>query len=302
MAEYDTVAIVGVGLIGGSIGLALRERGLAREVVGIGRAESGPAHGNRQGATRKETSLEAALRLGAIDRATTSVSEGVAAANVILLCTPVDKVVGYVVNVAAACPKDALITDAGSTKEAIVHGADAALASHRAGPRFVGSHPIAGDHRGGPEFSRSDLFEGRMVVVTPTDHTRPAAVTEVSGFWENLGAQVMTMSPSEHDKALAMTSHLPHLVATALAAATPTELLQLTAGGWRDATRVAGGNPDVWLPIFASNRSSVLDALARFGNQLAEIREMLEQSDDSALFDKLAAAAARKSERDALGD
>jgi prephenate dehydrogenase len=302
MAEYDTVAIVGVGLIGGSIGLALRERGLAREVVGIGRGPSSLSDPNRAGARRTETTLHAALRLGAIDRATTSLAHGVSEANIVVICTPVDRVAEYVVNVAVECPKDALITDAGSTKEVIVTAADAAMASHRAGPRFVGSHPIAGDHRGGPEFARADLFEGRTVVVTPTDHTRPAAVTEISGFWQNLGARVTTMSPAEHDQALAMTSHVPHLVAAALAAATPRELLPLTAGGWRDSTRVAGGDPNLWLPIFASNRRSVLDALERFDGQLAAIREMLEQGDDQRLLDLLEAAATRKSERDALGD
>jgi prephenate dehydrogenase len=302
MAEYDTVAIVGVGLIGGSIGLALRERGLAREVVGIGRGASRATDPNHVGPPRRTSSLDAALKLGAIDRATTDLAAGVAGANVVVVCTPVDKVVQYVVNVAAACPKDALITDAGSTKEAIVTAADAALASHRAGPRFVGSHPIAGDHRGGPEFARGDLFEGRAVVITPTSHTRPAAVTEVSGFWENLGGKVSTMSPAEHDSALAMTSHLPHLMASALVAATPAELLGLTAGGWRDATRIAGGDPNLWLPIFASNRQAVLEALARFDLQLSAMREMLEQADDIGLGRALQMAAARKSQRDALGD
>jgi prephenate dehydrogenase len=243
-----------------------------------------------------------ALKLGAIDRATTDVAAGVAGANAIVICTPVDKVVEYVVNVAAACPTDALITDAGSTKSEIVRGADAALAGHRSGPRFVGSHPIAGDHRSGPAFARADLIEGRVVVVTPTSHTRPAAVTEVSGFWESLGGKVMKMSAAEHDAALAMTSHLPHLVAAALAAATPAEFLPLTAGGWRDATRVAGGDPNLWLPIFASNRKAVLDALARFELQLSSMRETLEQADEGRLLESLERAAARKTQRDALGD
>jgi prephenate dehydrogenase len=237
-----------------------------------------------------------------IDRATTDLAAGVANANIVVICTPVDKAAQFVVNVAAACPNYALITDAGSTKEAIVAAADAALASHRAGPRFVGSHPIAGDHRTGPQHARADLFDGRTVVVTPTAHTRSAAVTEVSGFWENLGAKVTTMSPAEHDKALAMTSHLPHLVAAALASATPPELLALTAGGWRDSTRIAGGDPNLWLPILTSNRRAVLAALERFDSQLSAIREMLEQGDDQALFSTLEAAAARKSQRDALGD
>ena len=126
---------------------------------------------------------------------------------------------------------------------------DAGLASRRSGPRFVGSHPLAGDHRGGAEHARPDLFNGRTVVITPMATTRPAAVVEISGFWQSLGARVTTMSPAEHDKALAATSHLPHLVAAALAAATPEDLLPLAASGWRDTTRVAGGDPKLWQAI-----------------------------------------------------
>ena len=168
-----------------------------------------------------------------------------------------------------------LITDAGSTKEAIVTTVDAALSGRRAGSPFVGSHPLAGDHRGGVEFARADLFDGRTVVVTPTAETRPAAVVEITGFWQSLGAHVTTMTPAEHDAALAATSHLPHLVAAALAAATPEKLLPLAASGWRDTTRVAAGDPKLWQPIFATNRQHVLAALDRFVEKIAGLRESL---------------------------
>jgi prephenate dehydrogenase len=237
VAAYDSIAIIGVGLIGGSIGLAVRERKLAREVIGIG---------------RRESSLNGARLIGAIDRGTTDLSEGVAAAELIIVCTPVDTIVENVALAAAACRPNSLITDAGSTKETIVTTIDAALSARRAGSPFVGSHPLAGDHRGGAEHARPDLFEGRTVVVTPTSATRPAAVVEITGFWQSLGARVTTMSPAEHDKALASTSHLPHLVAAALAAATPEKLLPLAASGWRDTTRVAAGDTNLWQPIFAA--------------------------------------------------
>ena len=228
MAEYDTVAIVGVGLIGGSIGLALRERRLAQKIVGIG---------------RRQTSLDTARGVGAIDHGVTNLANGVAQAQLIVVATPVDTIAERVMQVSTACPAASLITDAGSTKEMIVSAVDAGLAARRSGPRFVGSHPLAGDHRTGAEHARADLFDGRTVVITPTEQTRPAAVTEVSGFWESLGANVVNMTPARHDAALAITSHLPHLVASALAAATPTELLPLTASGWRDTTRVAASDP-----------------------------------------------------------
>src|SRR3954469_3517791 len=231
MAEYDTVAIIGVGLIGGSIGLALRERKLAQKIIGIG---------------RRQQSLDAARKVGAIDHGVTNLANGVSQAQLIIVATPVDTIAERVVQASAACPAGALITDAGSTKASIVAAVDAGLASRRSGPRFVGSHPLAGDHRTGPEHARADLFDGRVVVITPTEHTRPAAVTEVSGFWQSLGANVRTMKPGDHDAALALTSHLPHIVAVALAAATRTELLPLTASGWRDTTRVAGGDPELW--------------------------------------------------------
>src|SRR4051812_47971690 len=175
MVEYDTVAIIGVGLIGGSIGLALRERRLAQKVIGIG---------------RRQQSLDVARDVGAIDHGVTNLASGVAQAQLIIVATPVDTIAERVIQASAACPAGSLITDAGSTKEVIVAAADAGLAGRRGGPRFVGSHPLAGDHRTGPEHARADLFDGRTVVITPTEHTRAAAVTEVSGFWQGLGANL----------------------------------------------------------------------------------------------------------------
>jgi prephenate dehydrogenase len=287
MAEYDTVAIVGVGLIGGSIGLALRERRLAQKVIGVG---------------RRQQSLDIARKVGAIDNGVTSLANAVSQAQLIIVATPVDTIAERVVQTAAACPAGSLITDAGSTKEGIVTAVDAGLAGRRSGPRFVGSHPLAGDHRTGPAHARADLFDGRTVVITPTEHTRPAAVTEVSGFWESLGANVRTMTPADHDRALAITSHLPHAAAVALAAATPTDLLGLTAGGWQDTTRVAGGDPALWQAIFTANREHVLEALDLMQQTFTSLRESLEQGDNESLLLILEAAARRKRERDALGD
>ncbi len=287
MVEYDTVAIVGVGLLGGSIGLALRERRLAQKIVGIG---------------RRQTSLDAARKVGAIDHGVTNLANGVIDAQLIIIATPVDTIAERVVQAAAACPAASLITDVGSTKEAIVAAVDAGLAGRRSGPRFVGSHPLAGDHRTGPEHARADLFEGRTVVVTPTDLTRTAAVTEVVGFWQALGANVRQMTPSQHDGALALTSHLPHLAAVAMAAATPSEFLHLTATGWRDTTRIAGGDPNLWLAILSANRQHVVDGLDILGQTVGNLREALEQGDNESLLSILEAAAKKKRDRDALGD
>jgi prephenate dehydrogenase len=287
MAEFDTVAIVGVGLIGGSIGRALRERKLAREVVGIGRREAG---------------LKSAQELGAIDRGTMNLHEGVAEAQLVVVATPVDSIVDFVSQAAAASANRSLVTDAGSTKGEIVRSVEALLVDRRDGPRFVGSHPLAGDHRTGVEFARGDLFDGRKVVVTPTARTHRAAVVEISGFWQSLGAEVVTMSPEEHDRALAATSHLPHLIAAALALSTPKDLLPLAASGWRDTTRVAGGDPAMWRAIFATNRQEVLDALKQFERWTGEIREILALGQDERLLRILERANWMKANRDSLGD
>jgi prephenate dehydrogenase len=287
MADFENVAIVGVGLIGGSIGLALRERKLAGEVVGIG---------------RREATLESAKKVGAIDRGTTDLAAGVADAKLVIVCTPVDTIAQFALQVAAACPNLSLITDAGSTKREIVTAVDTGLTGRRSGPRFVGSHPVAGDHRAGVEHARADLLEGRKVVVTPTAESHRAAVLEISAFWRSLGAEVVEMSPAEHDATLAATSHLPHLVATALAAATPSSMLPLAASGWRDTTRVAGGDPKIWSPIFATNRQPVLDALDRFDETIEFLRTALQQHDDATLTEILERAKWIKSSREALGD
>jgi prephenate dehydrogenase len=146
------------------------------------------------------------------------------------------------------------------------------------------------------------LFDGRKTVVTPTAHSHRASTLDVERFWRSLGADVVTMSPAEHDAALAATSHLPHLVAYALAFATPNELLPLAASGWRDTTRIAGSDPNLWRPIFAANRTHVLEALDRFTEVVALVRESLETGDDQELYGILERAQRTKSHRDALGD
>ena len=262
MPQYQSVAIVGVGLIGGSIGLAARQRQLTAEVVGVG---------------RRQSSLDRALACGTVDRATTDLTEGVASAQLIVVATPVDAIVDNVCRSLQSTAEAALVTDAGSTKTTIVHGVHQHLPEQA--KRFVGSHPLAGDHRTGPESARADLFEGRTVVVTPSDETDPKATERVESFWQSLGAEVVQMPPGEHDSALAVTSHLPHLVASALAASTPAEWLALTATGWSDTTRIAAADPELWTKIFSDNQQEVLSALDSFVARLSQVRASLAASD-----------------------
>ena len=169
--------------------------------------------------------------------------------------------------------------DAGSTKEAICRE----LQDQGACRAFIGAHPLAGDHQVGVEASRADLFEGKSVILTPLEETPEAIVRQAAAFWEALGAVAHCMAPEEHDRVLAFTSHLPHLAASALAAATPAELLQWTASGWRDATRIAAADPDLWISILQANRSHSLRALDNFAKVLASIRDALEARTSEAL-------------------
>ncbi len=275
----DTLTIVGVGLIGGSVGLAARARGVARHILGVGRSAE---------------SLDAARRLGAIDCGGRDLAEAARQSDFVLFCTPVDRIAEQVLTAAAVCRPGTVLTDAGSTKDTIVRALDGRLPD---GVTFVGGHPLAGSEKRGPEHARADLFEGRLVILTPTPRTDPAAVERVAGFWRALGARVQCLNAQDHDDALAVTSHLPHLVAAALANTLPDHLRPLAATGFRDTARVAAGDPDLWAAIFAQNRGAVLAALARLADRLAAYRDAIEHDDMTALRQLLVDA---KKVRDAL--
>jgi prephenate dehydrogenase len=282
MSQYRNVAIVGVGLIGGSIGLGLRKRGLAASVTGVG---------------RRQQSLDKALNVGAINHATLDLEAAVAKADLVVVATPVGSVTDDVCRAVAAAPRAQLVTDVGSTKGIICHTVEERLAGQK--HPFVGSHPLAGDHRTGPEHARSNLLEGRTVVVTPTATTDPAVVATAQQFWQSLGAVVRIMAPEEHDRALAATSHLPHLLASALAAGTPLEWLPLAATGWADTTRIASGDAELWTQIFAQNGPAVGEALDTLLQGLAKLRDQMASEDWASLRDTLLQG---KQIRDALGN
>jgi prephenate dehydrogenase len=289
MPRWNSVAIVGVGLIGGSIGLALRGRQLAGRVVGIG---------------RRESSLRTAAELGCIDEPSTDIVRGVDGAEIVVVCTPVEQVPEQIALAARYAAPSAILTDAGSTKETLVARTEALLTQNVADSgaavqyRFVGSHPLAGSEKTGPAAARAELFVDRPVIITPTASCDPAAVTEVEAFWQALGAQIVRMSPAEHDAALAQTSHFPHLLASALAATTPDELLSLTGSGWRDTTRIAAGDIELWRQILLANAPHTLKALADFETVLSQLRLALEAADGPNLAKILAEG---KRRRDLVG-
>ncbi len=264
MKHWDTVAIVGVGLIGGSIGLDLLAQKSARRVIGIG---------------RRAESLAAAKRVGAVTETTLDLAQGAAEAELVIVCTPVGRIVEDVLAVAKAAKPGTIITDVGSTKRSIVRGLEGKLP---AGVMFVGSHPIAGSEKSGPEAAMRSLFQDRVTVVTPAAEVT-AEVETVTAFWKSLGSRVVEMSPEAHDQALAATSHVPHVVASALASVTPVEYLELSAGGWRDTTRIAASDGSLWQQILDDNRTEVLAALDRLRGRLDEFRQAIEARDAAGL-------------------
>jgi prephenate dehydrogenase len=279
--KVRVLTIVGVGLIGGSIGLAAKGRGLADCVRGLGR--------------RPESLAEAKSR-GAIDEIHLDPAIALADSDLVVLCTPVDQIADQAIRFAALCRPGAILIDAGSTKGRILEQIDGRLPP---GVAFVGSHPLAGSEKKGVAHADAELFAGRWTVVTPTPQTDVAALEKVMAFWTALGSRVRRMSPAEHDEALAVTSHVPHLVASALAGILPESLAPLTATGFRDTTRIAAGDPELWTAIFTHNASAVLSALTTFQSRLEAFRRGLEQRDAAAL-DRLLAEG--KAVRDALGN
>jgi prephenate dehydrogenase len=279
--KWKTVAIVGVGLIGGSIGLTLRRRKLAQRVVGVG---------------RRTASLRRAKQLGCVDTTTTNIARGVTDAQLIIVCTPVGQIVEHVLEAAIHAHAEALITDAGSTKAEIVSAIENA-SDIRA--NFVGSHPLAGSEKNGAQFARDDLLDGRMVVLTPTRKTDKQVINMIESFWQSLGANTERMTPTAHDEALAAVSHLPHLIASALAASTPSKYLPFVAGGWQDTTRIAAGDVELWRQIFQDNKGDLLKSLDRFEQLLAKLRGAVESNDQSQLRRLLQAA---KDRRDSIGN
>ena len=271
----ERLAIVGVGLLGGSVAKAARARAVAREIVGVGRDLG---------------RLQPAVSDGALDRATTDLVDGVAKADVVVLGATVLANESLLPEVWRAAPAGCVVTDVGSTKAGIVAVADR-LASGRREVQFVGSHPMAGSERSGYGVARVDLFAGATVVVTPGAAGDARAVKGVGEFWTALGARVVTLDAATHDRAVAAISHLPHVVAWALVDAVARfepEALAIAARGFKDTTRIAASDPDVWREILLGNREAVRDSVAAFRRALDDLDALMSAADSAALTDYLA--------------
>lgn len=259
-AICDRLCIIGVGLIGGSLGMAVRQRGLANHVVGVG---------------RNAERLQVALQAGAVDEATTSLQEGITGAELVVVCTPVGLIVPTIRLFRQWLSSQCVVTDVGSVKSAIVQQATDLL-----GARFVGGHPMAGSEQTGVHNARADLFEDTPWALTPTEETSPDALQKVAALAQGVGAQVITADPNEHDRAVALTSHLPHAIALALVhVAESTPYPQLIGGSFRDGTRVAASSPELWRDIFLHNREHVLWAIDEFIAKLQEVCSAIADED-----------------------
>jgi len=280
--RFRRVVIVGVGLIGGSIGLGLRERGLAGRVVGVGRSVE---------------TLDKAVRLGAIDEGVTDLAQGVAGADLVILATPIAQILADLQRLPPLLSPGALVTDVGSTKANIAQTGRLHL-----GARFVAGHPMAGSEQAGVEAARANLFDGATWAITPfrdadasanaeqaTRHN--AACQTVTALAQALGARAVTLDAHEHDRAVALTSHLPHVLAYALAAlggeAFQSDLphvYDLAAGSWASATRVAASPPELWRDVALTNRDALLAVLRRYQAELDAVEAALENADANALL------------------
>jgi cyclohexadieny/prephenate dehydrogenase len=271
---FDKLVIIGPGLIGSSIMRAARERGAVRSIVATSRSP----------ATRRRV-----VELGIADKVTETNAQAVEGADLIIVCVPVGVCGAIAEEIGSHLKAGAIVSDVGSVKGSIVRD----MAPHL--PRtvnFVPAHPVAGTEHSGPDAGFAELFDGRWCILTPPEGTDPIAVEKMLAFWRLLGANVETMTPDHHDLVLAITSHLPHLIAytivgTAdeLQTVTRSEVLKFSAGGFRDFTRIAASDPTMWRDIFLANKDGVLEMLGRFNEDVAALTKAIRKGDGDALRD-----------------
>ena len=273
MLPFERVAIIGLGLIGSSIARAVRANMPTVRLTGHD-ADAGVR--------------EAADRLALCDDIADSAGAAVVDADLVVLCVPVGAMATAAAEIAADLPADAIVSDVGSCKEEVAR----ALARALPGATIVPAHPVAGTERSGPEAGFATLFHGRWCILTPAGATPPAAVARVGEFWRRLGAQCDVMAADHHDRVLAITSHLPHLIAytivgtaSDLEEVTQSEVIKYSAGGFRDFTRIAASDPTMWRDVFLSNRDAVLDMLQRFTEDLTALQRAIRWGRGDELFD-----------------
>jgi prephenate dehydrogenase len=285
MPLIKRLAVIGVGLIGGSLARVLREQGAVDEIIGIGRGEA---------------NLQRAVELGVIDRYTLDAAAGVAEADMVFISTPVCSIAGILARIAPSLLPGCVVTDGGSVKGEIVAACESIMPP---GAFFVGGHPIAGTEQSGVEASFAALYKGKRCIITPTAATSKEALAKVISMWETAGSEVMLMDVAKHDRVVAAISHLPHMVAYSLVNAVggydrfDESILKYSAGGFRDFTRIASSDPAMWRDIALMNRQSILELMDIFSCCFAELRATVERGEREGLE---AFFARSKEQRDAI--
>jgi prephenate dehydrogenase len=280
--QFRKITIIGVGLLGGSIGLAARKFRLAGEIAGFVR--------------RKETIRECE-KFGATDFATMDLLAAVSNSDLVILCTPLAQMHSLVEQFLPALKRGAIVTDVGSVKADVVHELQSLVA--KAGAHFVGSHPMAGAEKTGVSAACVDLFQNAICVLTPTKNSNAAATKKLEQFWKSLGARVLKLPPEQHDLFVSRTSHLPHVVAATLAnlvlnPAHPQLQSQLCASGFRDTTRIASGSPEMWRDIALANRKNLAKSLDTFISELQKFQRTLKSADAKAISKFFESAKSRR--------
>jgi cyclohexadieny/prephenate dehydrogenase len=271
--RFERVAVIGLGLLGGSIGLAIAESLPGARTTGY---DADPAV-RRRAAERR-----------LVQEVCNSAAEAVDGAQLVVLCVPVGAMAQAAGEIAEALAADAIVTDVGSSKQSVAE----ALAEALPGVAIVPAHPVAGTERSGPDAGFAALFRHRWCILTPLPESNPAATEAVAEFWQALGANVEVMDPAHHDLVLAVTSHIPHLIAytivgtaSDLEEVTRGEVIKYSAGGFRDFTRIAASDPTMWRDVFLSNREAVLEMLGRFTEDLTALQRAIRRGDGEALHD-----------------
>ena len=269
---FDTIAVVGLGLIGSSVARGVKARGLARSVVGY---DSSTQVHNR------------VKKLGFCDHVANTPSEAVKDAELVLIAVPVGATADAVKSVAPHLRQGAIVTEVGSVKAAVIRQVLAVLPGQAV---FVPGHPIAVTEHSGPDAGFAELFDGRWAILTPCERSSGQAVEKVAKLWRGLGSAVETMTPEHHDIVLAITSHIPHLIAFNIVGTaadveevTQSEVIKFSAGGFRDFTRIAASDPVMWRDVFLNNKEAVLEMLGRFSEDLAALQRMIRWDDGPAL-------------------
>jgi len=261
MILFNKIVIIGTGLIGGSLGLALKKQHLAGSVIGLSRQ-------------RKNSKL--AKKIGAIDSIGSSL-EVVADADLVILATPIDTIIDLAGRISNKLKKGCIVIDVGSSKERIVSKISALI------PNFLGCHPLAGSEKRGIVNLQDGIFKGSICIITPTAKTTPSTLSKIKLLWKKLGADIIILSAQKHDQALAFTSHLPHALAFSLISTIPAKFLNISSGSLKDTTRISGSDELLWSQIFLSNRKNLLNAVSSFQTKLAVLKLALKKKDVKSL-------------------